>query len=272
MTFIDYLNRLSRLARQHHLTASERGFYVTLLTEFNALHWPEYICITDNQFCGELGICKSSLYSIRNRLKQVGLINFMGGRGKGPTRYYLAEVKVARKNSKVSVENFKVYSKGSQTDFRTNSTTDSTTDFKTDFKRDSHIIYRKEDKDKDIDKDISTDVDVEKGTPSSTSTLKKEILKEIDILKSDREWLDSLQTACRRSQEELLEEITFFGAHCISYDRRHSSIGDAKRHFCDWLRKRPSKKSAQNGLKNDNTYGSFRPFYGKPQPGCGLIE
>ncbi len=96
------------------------------------------------------GMESSPSDSKRNRLKQVGLINFTSSRGeKRPAKYYLngiidALIDVETHNNRNNKVHNKVHNK------RDNNRNNN---------RKSHIIYR-EDKDKDIDIDTSTDVDV----------------------------------------------------------------------------------------------------------------
>lgn len=142
MTYIDLINRFWKLNKEHSFTPCESILYLKLLDTCNSLGWKNPFNQSNKYICVETGIAERTLIDARNRLKQLGLINFTSGKKR----------RVATIYSIVGLpENPTFYSK-------TCSTTCSETSSKSDSKKGENSSDNNRDrKEKDQDKDLFGD-------------------------------------------------------------------------------------------------------------------
>lgn len=90
MNYIELINNLWSLREQGLLTVYEGDLYLYLVHRCNRLGWKSSFTQPTDITCAVLGINRNALISRRNRLKQLGLINFKEGERKTkPPTYVL---------------------------------------------------------------------------------------------------------------------------------------------------------------------------------------
>lgn len=78
-----------QLRKQGIISLEELGLYLMLVSTANGFKWKNPFDGTNTFICGLIGKNETTLIRMRNRLKQVGLIDFEPGQKGKPTRYYL---------------------------------------------------------------------------------------------------------------------------------------------------------------------------------------
>lgn len=93
MTYIELINRFWQLDEKDPFTSQETRLYFYLLRTSNLLDWPNSWSRKNITLAAEVGISVTTLYRVRDRLQQTGLIRYMAGeRGAGnKTRYFLTD-------------------------------------------------------------------------------------------------------------------------------------------------------------------------------------
>ncbi|MCD8080310.1 MAG: hypothetical protein LUF04_07845 [Bacteroides sp.] len=93
MTYIELINRFWQLDEKDPFTSQETRLYFYLLRTSNLLDWPRSWSRKNITLAAEVGISVTTLYRVRDRLQQTGLIRYVAGeRGAGnKTRYFLAD-------------------------------------------------------------------------------------------------------------------------------------------------------------------------------------
>lgn len=89
MNYLELINQYWDLREQGILTANEGDYYLFLLHKCNRLSWKNPFNLSNQLCCGYLGIQEKSLIKYRNKLKQVGLIDFKSGTKGANTEYSL---------------------------------------------------------------------------------------------------------------------------------------------------------------------------------------
>lgn len=102
MTYIDLINHFWRTRQTTDFTATEVDFYFTLLNECNLRGWENPFECSNKKISAVMDISEKSLISVRNRLKQKGMIDFEAGqrRKKSPVYTILNCNKVSKEVSK----------------------------------------------------------------------------------------------------------------------------------------------------------------------------
>ena len=83
--------------------------------------------------------------------------------------------------------------------------------------------------------------------------------KEIETLKSDHAWLETLQLLHHTDESGLLALLDEFALHCRAGDMSHTGQSELKQHFNNWLY-RTTKKGIENGIykqRTDNRRGNL---------------
>lgn len=97
MNYIELINNAWSLREQGLLTVHECDLYLYLVHRCNRLAWKNPFVQPTDITCAVLGINRNALVSRRNRLKQLGLIDFREGERKTkPATYMLCNVKEAQ--------------------------------------------------------------------------------------------------------------------------------------------------------------------------------
>jgi hypothetical protein len=86
MTYIELMNRFWNLNNEHFFTSYETQLYFYLLNTCNHTGWKKSFVKPNKIICYECSISEKTLISLRNRLKQIGLIDFISG-GKNKRDY-----------------------------------------------------------------------------------------------------------------------------------------------------------------------------------------
>lgn len=79
MNYLELINYYWTLREQGILSANEGDYYLFLIHKCNRLSWKNPFNLSNQLCCGYLGIQVKSLIKYRNKLKQVGLIDFKPG-------------------------------------------------------------------------------------------------------------------------------------------------------------------------------------------------
>ncbi|MEX6691231.1 hypothetical protein QTN47_27225 [Danxiaibacter flavus] len=87
MNYLELINQYWDLREQGILLGSEGEYYLFLLHKCNRLAWKNPFNLSNQLCCGYLGIQEKSLIKYRNKLKQVGLIDFKSGTKGNNTEY-----------------------------------------------------------------------------------------------------------------------------------------------------------------------------------------
>lgn len=105
MTYIEYINQFWQIRRSVRITSLQADLYFFLLKECNERNWEPSFSISNGIICASIGITEPSLIDARNRLQQLGLIDFDKGvsKQKSPV-YYLKEYLNNLSNNRVITE------------------------------------------------------------------------------------------------------------------------------------------------------------------------
>jgi hypothetical protein len=88
MNYIELLNNFWRLNKEYQFTSYETQLYFKILDISNSLGWKNPFNQSNALICAECSISEPKLISIRNKLKQVGLIDFESGKVKRQLTVY----------------------------------------------------------------------------------------------------------------------------------------------------------------------------------------
>ncbi|WP_165372214.1 hypothetical protein [Emticicia agri] len=113
MNYIDLINHFWRLDEGAQFTGWETKLYFYLIKTANSLGWVNDFWHSDSRVSANVGMSVNTLKTSRNRLKQVGLIEFVSG-GKGQsnkTRYQILIPNTRTKQENVVVETPERYQK-----------------------------------------------------------------------------------------------------------------------------------------------------------------
>lgn len=88
MNYIELINRFWKMNKEECFTANETQLYFKLLDTCNSLGWKNPFNHSNGYICGELGISEPTFLRCRNKLKQVGLIDFVSGKVKRQKTVY----------------------------------------------------------------------------------------------------------------------------------------------------------------------------------------
>ena len=94
MKYIDLINNVWELREQGIISSLEQDLYLYLIHKCNRLNWKNPFNQSTDILCSVLGINRNTLTQRRNRLKQLGLIDFKDGiTNKRPAEYRLMCIK-----------------------------------------------------------------------------------------------------------------------------------------------------------------------------------
>lgn len=89
MNYIELINRLWQSHEAEQLSTTEIALYFYLVKIFNSCHWADSIKRLNVKINADLNITYPTMCKARNRLKQVGLIDFKTQNGNSNTTYTL---------------------------------------------------------------------------------------------------------------------------------------------------------------------------------------
>jgi hypothetical protein len=90
MTYLELINRFWKMHKEVFFTAHETQLYFKLLDTCNSLGWKNPFMQSNRYICGEIGVSEPKLIELRNKLKQIGLVDFISGKKKRElTQYFL---------------------------------------------------------------------------------------------------------------------------------------------------------------------------------------
>ncbi len=90
MNYIELMHQVWALREQGMITAHEQDLYMYLVHKCCLFGWKNPFAQTTNLICAELGIERHAVIVRRNKLKQLGLIDFEEGKTRGkPAQYRL---------------------------------------------------------------------------------------------------------------------------------------------------------------------------------------
>ncbi len=94
MTYIELINRFWDFYRDKKFSDIDTAIYFFLLNECNIRKWlnPFELQTRNIEIC--FNIPRKTIGEARNRLKQRGVIDFIEAQGRGPTIYFISDVKV----------------------------------------------------------------------------------------------------------------------------------------------------------------------------------
>ena len=93
MNYIDLINSFWQLDEEYSFNGNETRLYFFLVKKCNTLRWKNPFSNSDGHTASTVGISVNTLKSIRNRLKQAGLIDFKpGGNGARDKCIYVIKV------------------------------------------------------------------------------------------------------------------------------------------------------------------------------------
>lgn len=89
LSYIDLINRFWDYSRVKRISDIDTTIYFYLLNECNIRRWLNPFELQTRNLEADLRISRKTIGEARNRLKQRGLIDFIEGRGRGPTIYLI---------------------------------------------------------------------------------------------------------------------------------------------------------------------------------------
>lgn len=88
MNYIELINNFWRLNKEYQFTSYEVQLYFKILDISNSLGWKNPFNQSNALICAECSISEPKLIAVRNKLKQVGLIEFESGKVKRQLTVY----------------------------------------------------------------------------------------------------------------------------------------------------------------------------------------
>lgn len=88
MNYIELINQFWQVRRSKRITSLQADVYFTLLNECNLRGWENPFEISNKLICATIGISEPSLIDSRNRLQQIGLIEFQNGKRNSQSPVY----------------------------------------------------------------------------------------------------------------------------------------------------------------------------------------
>lgn len=106
MNGYELANQFRRVRRKFCFSSIEADLFYELVAICNDEGWPDTFQYPNALLCATIGTSEKSLISARNRLQQAGLLNFISGHKRFPTKYsFLPLPEVSKKGSKNGSEN-----------------------------------------------------------------------------------------------------------------------------------------------------------------------
>ena len=108
MNYIELINVFWKLDAEHSFNGNETRLYFYLLNLSNSLRWKNPLTNADGHTASMVAISVNTLKSVRNRLQQLGLINFKpGGKGsRNKCQYFIVPPAQVLRNNAVKVSEF----------------------------------------------------------------------------------------------------------------------------------------------------------------------
>lgn len=96
MTYIELLNNFWDSTRFNPCSSNEAAMYFYLLHQCNIRRWINPFELKTRDLELTLGISRTTIAALRNKLKQRGFIDFAKGLGSGKAIYRMAGVKIGK--------------------------------------------------------------------------------------------------------------------------------------------------------------------------------
>jgi hypothetical protein len=88
MNYIELINQFWQTRRSKRITSLQADVYFTLLNECNLRGWENPFEVSNKLICASIGISEPSLIDSRNRLQQLGFIEFQNGKRNSQSPVY----------------------------------------------------------------------------------------------------------------------------------------------------------------------------------------
>lgn len=88
MNYIELINQFWQTRRSKRITSLQSDLYFFLIHECNTRGWENPFEVSNRLICASIGISEPSLIDARNRLRQIGLIDFHGGKRNAQSPIY----------------------------------------------------------------------------------------------------------------------------------------------------------------------------------------
>jgi hypothetical protein len=92
MNYIELINQFWQIRRSKRITSLQADVYFTLLNECNLRGWENPFEVSNKLICATIGISEPSLIDSRNRLQQIGLIEFQNGKRNSQSPVYYLNI------------------------------------------------------------------------------------------------------------------------------------------------------------------------------------
>lgn len=92
MNYIELINQFWQIRRSKRITSLQADVYFTLLNECNLRGWENPFEVSNKLICATIGISEPSLIDSRNRLQQIGLIEFQNGKRNSQSPIYYLNI------------------------------------------------------------------------------------------------------------------------------------------------------------------------------------
>ena len=118
MNYIELIEKQAvQLRKQGIISTAEFGAYVLIVSTANGFRWKNPFSATNQYFMWVIGCDEKTFIRIRNKLKQVGLLDFVSGKKGQPTKYTLIDWKISSEKAatKLYSDNWKFSSESAST-------------------------------------------------------------------------------------------------------------------------------------------------------------
>ena len=228
--------------------------YLYLLHQCNIRRWINPFEFKTRNLELRLGLSRTGIAALRNRLKQRGLIDFSEGKGKAPAVYLICGAEVT--DNKL-YKRFVVSSDDNKVDNTLYNKVDNTLYNKVDNTAD-HTSLIEEIRNKNKERECA----------------REKINKIAKFLEGEQGWVESVCMANRIDLPDISKFLMSFVGHIISIGEEKTvlEIQDFKRRFTYWLY--DEKKRRKNGQDSKNRVGYSRRSTreGNEEPGYGLVD
>ncbi|WP_338761965.1 hypothetical protein WAF17_16640 [Bernardetia sp. ABR2-2B] len=124
--YLDAINAFWIISEPEYLNGNEIALYFVILKEFNRFGWKkDKVGISNNLLAEKISVSEKTLIKVRNKLKQIGAIDFVKGKKGKLTEYRLLTITCNSSSTNYSKNNITCNnsSTNSSTKFSTNSST-----------------------------------------------------------------------------------------------------------------------------------------------------
>ncbi len=259
MTYLELLNSFWDSTRFDPISSNEATLYLYLLHQCNIRRWINPFEFKTRNLEIMLGLSRKGIASIRNRLKQRGLIDFAEGRGSAPAAYLIKGAKINDENN--LLKRFDVSPGNDQGNDKGNNKGNDKGNNKGNTNADHTSLIQ----------DIRLKT---KDNRESSSCACEKIHEIVKGLPGEKGWVEPVCMVHKITPAEVPDFLAEFANFVISIGEEATivKIQDFKRRFGYWLYDAIKRRKNEQDSKSRGCYPPRNARKGNEDPGYGLVD